>query len=44
MLAPAMRAYDIDMKEFIMQTQIRSSLAAILFAVSAVHDSAVGGR
>jgi quinol monooxygenase YgiN len=35
MLAPAMRAYDIDMKEFIMQTQIRNSLAAMLFAVSA---------
>jgi quinol monooxygenase YgiN len=32
---PGERAYDIDMKEFTMQTQIRSSLAAILFAVSA---------
>jgi quinol monooxygenase YgiN len=32
---PGERAYDIDMKEFTMQNQIRSSLAAILFAVSA---------
>ena len=35
MRRPGEPAYDIDMKEFMMQTQIRSSLAAILFAVSA---------